>query len=398
MAELAARANGGAPPGMANPHGVRAPSPRIMPASDLPYGDIEVRVNSKDMNQLEGQKVTLKVTRQSIERGNTDSTLTATTDMRGVATFPNQGTETDFVYQVVVEVGEATYSTIQFQFRTGDGGLRVAVPIFEATSEVDELLILTKGIVALIPQDDLFVADVIWRIENYGQVSWVPKDVLFPLPEGYKALTIRPVPGDVRFEAAGDKHVKLVGTVAPGQHDVTFRLQLPTDGKSVKSVEFPSGIHLGQMRVILDSSPSMALKVDGFPAPEEARNQDGQRRLIASRDFLSEKVRAPDNLHIEVSGIPTPPGGRNVAVGLASAITLFGLGHAFRRRRSPSSPRSELSKEDLERASDLLLEELISLERAFQQSSIGRKTYEQARRQLLEAFARLRTEGSESAA
>jgi hypothetical protein len=139
----------------------------------------------------------------------------------------------------------------------------------------------------------------------------------------------------------------------------------------------------------------MNLKVKDFPEPDETRNKDGQRRLVASRDFLSEKVRAPEKVEVQISGIPTPAAGRSVAVGLAAAIALAGVAQSFGRRRSANPARSQLSKEDLARASELLLEELISLEQAFQQGSIGRKTHEQARRQLLEAFARLGAERDE---
>jgi hypothetical protein len=62
-------------------------------------------------------------------------------------------------------------------------------------------------------------------------------------------------------------------------------------------------------------------------------------------------------------------------------------------RDSKADARSESDgDEETERAGELLLEELISLEQAFQQGAIGRKTYEQTKRQLLEAFARLRAE------
>ena len=91
---------------------------------------------------------------------------------------------------------------------------------------------------------------------------------------------------------------------------------------------------------------------------------------------------------MNISGIPTPPAGRSVAVGLASLIAVAGFAQAA-GRRSAKAPRSNLSKEERERAGELLLEELIGLEQAFKQGAIGRKTHEQARRQLLEAFARL---------
>lgn len=378
-----------------SPHGARRQGPRVSPASDLPAGTIEVRLNSRNVEDIENQEVTLVVSKQSIERGNVDSTLTARTDASGVATFTAQPTESDHVYDVLVGIGEARYSTGQFQFRSNDQGLRAVVPVYKSSNTLDGLLLITRTLIAMIPQDDLFVVDVLFRVENYGEISWLPQDVVFPLPEGFKALTVREPKADGRFEPAGDTGVKLAGTLAPGQHDLMFRFHLPTEGRSNLAFDFPTTLNTGMVRVILESSPTMQLEVSGFPEPEESRNQQGQRRLIAGRDFIGEKVRAPDAIEVKISGIPTPPKGRTVAVALASVLALGGLAQAFGRKRSATATRSDLSKEDRDRASELILEELISLEQAFQQGAIGRKTHEQAKRQLLEAFARLRAEPDE---
>src|SRR5690606_10944827 len=246
---------------------------------------------------------------------------------------------------------------------------------------LDGLLLITRTLIAMIPQDDLFVVDVLFRVENYGEISWLPQDVVFPLPGGFKAPTVREPKADGRFEPAGDTGVKLAGTLAPGQHDLMFRFHLPTEGRSNLAFDFPTTLNTGMVRVILESSPTMQLEVSGFPEPEESRNQQGQRRLIAGRDFIGEKVRAPDAIEVKISGIPTPPKGRTVAVALASVLALGGLAQAFGRKRSATATRSDLSKEDRDRASELILEELISLEQAFQQGAIGRKTHEQAKRQ-----------------
>ena len=381
-------------PGPTNPHGARRQGPRIVPASDLPAGTIEVRINSRD-ESIENQEVTLVVSKQSIERGNVDTTLTARTDERGVAVFSGQPTESDHVYDVRVGVGDARYSTGQFQFRQQDAGVRALVPIYKASTSLDGLLLITRTLIALIPQDNMFVVDVLFRVENYGEVSWLPQNVVIPLPDGFKALNVREPEADGHFEPEGDTGVKLAGTLAPGQHDLMFRFHLPTEGRSDMAFHFPTSLNTGMVRVILESSPTMRLEVPGFPEPEESRNQDGQRRLIVGRDFLSEKVRAPDDIEVKISGIPTPAAGRTVAVALAAAIALGGLAQAFNRKRTATPVRSDLSKEDRERASELILEELIALEQAFQQGSIGRKTHEQAKRQLLEAFARLRAEPEE---
>jgi len=70
-------------------------------------------------------------------------------------------------------------------------------------------------------------------------------------------------------------------------------------------------------------------------------------------------------------------------------IALGGLAASIGRFRSRAPARSQLSKEDRDRAGELLLEELIRLEQAFKHGEIGRKTHETAKRQLLEAYARL---------
>jgi hypothetical protein len=388
---------GGGTPVPNNPHGVKRQGPQIFPAPELPAGEIEVRLTSKTLEGIENQEVVLVDSKQSIERGNVDSQLVGRTDARGVVRFSGQATETDHVYDVQVSMNGARYSTGQFQFRKQDTGLRVVLPVYESSSTLDGLLVLTRTLIVMVPQDDLFVVDVLLRVENYGEVAWVPDNVTFRLPDGFKALTVREPKADARFEPNGDEGVKLAGTLTPGQHDLMFRFHLPTDGKSERSFQFPTSLNTGMVRVILESSPTMKLDVPGFPDAEESRNNEGQRRLMTGRDFVNDKVQAPENIEVKISGIPTPPPGKTVAVGLAAALALGGIAQTLGRRRSTASLRSDLSKEDRERAGELLLEELISLEQAFAQGAIGRKTHEQAKRQLLEAYARLRATDPEPA-
>jgi hypothetical protein len=266
--------------------------------------------------------------------------------------------------------------------------MRVTLPIYPATHDFSQVMLVSRGQMAMIPQDDMFVVDVAWRFENYSDVSWVPKDVTFPLPEGFEALTVKEVAASGNFETDGDAGAKLVGTFPPGKHDLMFRFHLPTDGMASRTFDFPSGLNVAWMRVILESSPSMALKVEGLPAPEDSRNRDGQRMLVIVKDFLADQERPPQRFRVSITGIPTPPAGRLVAVSMAALIALGGLAFGLRRHTTVSA-RSQLSKEDRERAGELLLSELIELEQAFQQGGIGRRMYDRTRRQLLEAFARL---------
>ncbi len=376
-----------------NPHGNRQTLAKIVPAPDLAPGEIEVRLNTHEPNLIDNQEVKLAISKQSIEQGNTSSELVEKTNLGGVVRFRDQNTKTDFVYSVTANVNGAQFSSPQFQFRAGAGGMRVLLPVYKATTDVNGMLILARSLFAIIPQDNLFAVDMLWRIENYSEMAWLPdpadKNLRYDLPEGAKAIQIKDATGDARFVRDGDSALRLAGTFAPGQHDLLVRFHLDANNKSERTISFPSAVHLGSIRVLLDSAPGMSMRVEGVQNLTESRNQDGQRRLIASRDFLGEKIRAPERIEVKISGIPTPAAGRGWAVGLASVIAALGLASSVGRFRARTPARTELSKEDRDRAGELLLDELIRLERAFKHGEIGRKTHEAAKRQLLEAYARL---------
>lgn len=379
---------------MINPHGNKQTMSRVLPAPDLQPGDIEIRLSSNDANLLDNQDIKLSISKQSIAQGNTSSELHAKTNLGGVARFQAQNTATDFVYTVTATVSGAEYSAPQFQFRAGVPGMRVLLPVYKATSDYSQMVLISRGLMAIVPQDNLFAVDLLWRVENYSDTAWVPdpadKNLRYDLPKGATAINIRKDQGgDARFDQDGDGAIRLAGTFAPGQHDLMLRFHLAADNNSARLIAFPTGVNMVSARILLDSAPGMNMTIEGFPAPTETRNQDGQRRLIASRDFLSEKIRAPASLQVQVTGIPTPAAGRGVAVGLAALIAAGGLLFSMGRFKAKTPTRSQLSKEDRERAGELLLEELIRLEQAFKQGEIGRKTHEAAKRQLLEAYARL---------
>jgi hypothetical protein len=372
-----------------NPHGSGPPQePIVNVAPDLAPGQIEVRVIDRRFRELGGRTVTLKVLHQSIERGNTESTVTAVTDDQGIARFAGQGTESDYQYQVLLEDGPAKYPTPPFGFSSKGGGIKVFVPMFEYTRNLNEAIVLSRALVVVVPRDESFTIEVLWRVENFGQKTWVPENVVFKMPPGFKALQAEEMKGDGRFENAGDEEVKLTGTFPPGKHDLMFRFQLPNEGKSELSFAFPTFLHVGLLKVMVDVSPTMTLSVPGFSPAEETRNREGQKRLVTGRDFLGEKIQAPPEVQITIAGIPTPSKGRSVAAGIAAAIALAGLGSSVGLRRR-GGQRDALTPEDLQRAEELLLNELVELEQAFARGTIGRKMRDRTRQQLLEAFARL---------
>jgi hypothetical protein len=385
--------------GRPNPHGGGAPTePVVNMATDLAPGQIEVRVLDRRFKELGGRTVTLKVMHQSIERGNSESTVTAVTDDQGIARFDGQATESDYQYEALISEGKANYPSGPFGFSSKGGGVKVFIPMFPNTSSLNDAVILSRALLAVIPRDETFNLEVLWRIENYSQKTWIPEDVVFKMPAGFKALQAEEMQGDGRFVAAGDEAVKLEGTFPPGKHDLMFRFQLPNEGKPTLSFAFPTFLHVGFFKVMVDVSPTMTVKPPpGFSEVQETRNRDGQRRLVTGRDFLSEKIPSPSEIPIEITGIPTPSKGRSVAASLAAVIALGGMASSFGLRRRKAA-RSALTPEDLQRAEELLMTELIELEQAFARGSIGRKMRDRTHQQLLEAFARLSTaEGAPAA-
>lgn len=177
--------------------------PLTRPADDLPPGEIEVQLNTRKLQSIEDREVTLVVSRQSIRPGKVDTTLTARTDARGVARFASQAIESDHVYEVKAGVGAARYSSGQFQFRSRTAGMRVVLPVYEGQANLDGLLLLTRTLVSIVPQDNLLVVEVLMRFENLGDTAWVPENQVMALPEGFEALKVRDVMGDARFEGLG---------------------------------------------------------------------------------------------------------------------------------------------------------------------------------------------------
>ncbi len=90
------------------------------------------------------------------------------------------------------------------------------------------------------------------------------------------------------------------------------------------------------------------------------------------------------SLAIGIHDLPTAGPGKWIASFLAAFGIAAGLFLASVERKRPGKPRDR----DVRRARGALLEELLGLERAHTTGQVGPRTYERARRELLEALAR----------
>jgi hypothetical protein len=138
---------------------------------------------------------------------------------------------------------------------------------------------------------------------------------------------------------------------------------------------------------MVESSKNMGLDVAGFPMAQRTQSRDGKRLLVTERQVSRAEGGIP-TIDITLSGLPTPPPGRWVALGLASLALVLGIGYVV-RRRDTDPVLDDDARADLQEAQRALLDEIVALERARRAGEIGPKSYARVRAGLLDALARV---------
>ena len=90
-------------------------------------------------------------------------------------------------------------------------------------------------------------------------------------------------------------------------------------------------------------------------------------------------------LDVTLSGLPTPGPGRWIAVALA----VLALGAGIFSSASAAAAIDDDARQDMVDAREALLSELVALERAHKDGSVGPRTYARVRASLLDALARI---------
>ena len=371
--------------------GAAAPAPvapeqdAILPSPDIPPGNIVVRLMDHQGGPLKDHEVKLRIVFQKISEGEQRKEQLAKTDARGVARFTGLTAGSDFSYRVVARSGPAEYLSDLVQLKP-EMGVVSLLHVYPVTRDITQGSIGSRGFVYVETRDDVFQFEVLFRVFNMGTITWVPDGVHMRLPVGFKAFNPGESMTDVRFEEAPGSGAKLAGTFSPGQHNVSFRFQVPRHEESSSSFRFGLPPHTAEIRVIAEAAPTMQLDIDGFERPQTDVNQNGQR-VVVTRHVAKRGEPALDNFELMLSGIPTPGPGRWVAVLIAAALAA--LGFAVWRGLVGRDAQDDLRERDAERARQLLLDELVDLTRARQQGRIGPGTFEGARRNLVEALSRI---------
>jgi hypothetical protein len=353
------------------------------PSPELPAGSVEVILVDGDERPLPNTDVRLGILFQKISEGESRSSRPGRTDAEGRARFDKLETGSNYAYRVTAKQGPAEYSSQPFSLR--DVGVRVLLHVFPVTSNPSEAVIGARGYFYVETRDDVFQIEVLFRVFNLSKVAWVPNDVSMLLPAGFKAFNAGDPMTDARFEMIEGKGAKLLGTYPPGQHDVSFRFQVPKEASPVASFDVKPPPRTAEMRVIAVTNKSMGLEVEGFEQPREDRGPRGDRVLV-TRKVVARGEPEIGAFRVVLTGLPVPDEGRWVAVMIALGFMSLGGLAAAGKLKLVSSERLE---GDQARARDLLFEELVTLDKARKAGEIGPNAHERAHRLLVDALARI---------
>lgn len=353
-------------------------------APDLPAGTLDVIIADADDRPLAGHDVTLQVLFQKISEGESRSTKSGKTDAEGRVRFAGLASTTDYSYQVVVKSAPAEFASSQFRLRD-NAGHRVSLHVYPPTSDTERTVVMGTFL-SVETRDDVFQCDVVLHVFNVSRMAWIPQDIVFTLPEGFKAFSGEESMFDTRAEQVEGKGAALKGTYPPGERKVRFRFQLPKATQS--EITFTVGLppRVAQAQVIATASPQMNLEVaNGFPSPEVSKTELGDRVLHTMRMIKrgEEPIRS---LTVTLTGLRVPGMGRWIAVFIALG---FGALGGLAARGDLSLASTEKVQGDRERARELILRELVAIERAKTDGKLGPNAYERAHRALVDALARI---------
>jgi hypothetical protein len=368
--------------GRGNPPGMFTPPPdTVEEDTTLPAGSFTALILDPDNKPLPHTQVTVGILHNTVAKGESRSRLVREADDTGMIRFDGQETGSGIAYRISVSKDGATFGNAPFNLPLARG-MKARLHVYPVTRSLDEAMVVMQAVLFAEMKDDRVQLQSALQIFNFGRTAWIPSDVYVDLPDGFTAFRTGEEMSDHGIEAVEKRGGRLHGTFAPGRADVEFRWQLPYDGDKEVRFEMSLPPHVAVGRVMTQASHGMTLEVPGFPAAEQRFDAEGQRMLVTERQMKSQS-EAIKSLKVVIGNIPTQGPGAKIAAGLTTFGVLAGIGLALTQRR-PWKGKKELDK--LERGQ--LLEELEELEAAHRTGEIGPKTYERARRELIDLLAR----------
>ena len=90
------------------------------------------------------------------------------------------------------------------------------------------------------------------------------------LPSGFKAFSAQKGMSGAGFELAEGEGARLKGTIDPGQHDVSFRFQVPKSGESDAAFHIGALPRTAELRVVARAGDHAEVEVVGERGEREA--------------------------------------------------------------------------------------------------------------------------------
>jgi hypothetical protein len=345
----------------------------------LPPGTIEVDLRDADDKPIPRETVTLGVLINSIAKGDSRQHLQLTTDDQGRAVFSHLELASNIAYRVSCGYQGGLFAAAPFQLSQARS-MRVVLHVYAVTRDIQQALIVAEISVASEMREDRVQVEEAMTFYNLGRTAWQPDGVTMRLPEGYTAFNAQASMSDQGVDDAGGGTASLHGTFPPGKSSVEFRWQLPWSEEA--NVDFDVGLppHVAIARVLMPSAAGIHLTASGFPPADVRHDTQGQSFLVTERRLRPDEPKLT-SITVGIHDLPTPGPGRLIALLLAGCGVAAGLAFAFGYASKPSKGATKGRR-------TVLLEELADLERARAAGEVGPKTYEHARRQLIDSLSR----------
>jgi hypothetical protein len=349
----------------------------------LPVGTIEATILDGANRPIPKATVTLGILQTSVAKGENRRRVFKETDERGVVRFGELEPGSGYAYRVSVSRDMATFAVLPFQLSMQKGS-KVKLHVYPVTSDLQQTQIGAQAVVYVELKDDRIQVQQLLTVINLGRTAWVPQNVVMKLPPGFTALSGTQQMSDIGIDPIEKTGARLRGTFGPGRHMVELRWQYPYSGEREVDLDVELMPRVVVARVLAPASQQMKLVVDGFPASEPMIDPQGQRILQTERALRTRDDPEMKRLHISLRDLPTPGPARLIVTGISGAVALGAIAWGVHVRRSGGERKGGNRKEERAR----ILEELAELERARKTGDVGPKTYERARRELIDALAR----------
>lgn len=342
----------------------------------LPAGTLVVDVKDADNRPIPNVPLVLTTLHQSVAKGQSKDNRPIQADANGRVRIDGLEIGSAVSYWVKDVVGPATFASIPAQLNASRG-VHAVVHAYAVTQSLETAVIVVQGVIYFEVKDDRVQVEEAMTFFNFGKTAWVPDNFIIKLPKEFTALTSQAQMSDQGIDAVDKVGAKIRGTFAPGRHDLDFRWQLPYDGEKDLALDVPLPPHIAIMRVMAAAGHDTKLEVDGFPEAQKRTDRQGQKVLITEKQVS--RTEPLTHVKVAIRGLLTQGPGRYYASGLALMAILTGIFMGV-------GPRTR-SKTGAKPARAAILKELLELERAHRKGDVGPKTYERARRELVDAIA-----------